>query len=192
MYLLAPVFALAFMALSYVLSQPLWERAFLSDHSPVAWLSSAQLLAGSVLSWRLTRDRLLPRYLGGLMVLGLLYCALDEQFMLHEHLKYEYLPLWLPSHSGLRQTLSDLPLVVVGLGGAFCVGALAHQKWHGDRAASVLLLASLIIGFVAIAVDIAGQEWRVAPIEEGIEVLAESFFLAALLTMRQVQSSSSS
>lgn len=192
MYLLSPVIALAFMALSYVLSQPLWERAFMSDNSPVAWLSSAQLLAGSVLAWRLTRDRLVTRYLGYIMAFGLLYCALDEQFMLHEHLKYEYLPVWLPSHSGLRQTLSDLPLIFVGFGGVFCVGALVRQKWQGDRPTCLLLLAGLMVGFAAIAVDIVGQDWRVAPIEEGIEVLAESFFLAALLAMRQVQSSSSS
>lgn len=191
MYLLLPVFALAFMALSYVLSQPLWERAFMSDNSPVAWLSSALLLAGGVLAWRLTRDRLINRHLGYIMALGLLYCALDEQFMLHEHLKYEYLPVWLPNHSGVRQTLSDLPLAFVGLGGVFCIGVLVRQKWQGDRPACLLLLASLGIGFVAIAVDLFGQDWRIAPIEEGIEVLAESFFLAALLAVRQVQSSSS-
>lgn len=191
MYLLFPSFALAFMMLSYVLNQPLWERAFMSDNSPVAWLSSALLLSSSVLIWRLTRDRLIGRYLGYIMVLGLLYCALDEQFMLHEHLKYQYLPMWLPSSSGVRQALSDLPLIFVGLGGVFCIGTLVRQKWQGDRQACLLLLATLVIGFVAIAVDIRGQDWRIAPVEEGIEVLAESFYLAALLAMRQVQSSSS-
>lgn len=180
------------MALCYVLNQPLWERAFMSDNSPVAWLSSALLLANSVLTWRLTSDRLIGRHLGYIMALGLLYCALDEQFMLHERLKYQYLPMWLSTSLGLQQILSNLPLLLVGLGGALCVGIFIRQKWQGDRPACLLLLAAPVIGFVAIAVDIWGQDWRIAPVEEGIEVMAESFFLAALLAIGQVQSSSSS
>ena len=180
------------MVLSYLLSQPLWERAFMSDNSPAAWLSSALLLANSILTWRLVRDRLINRYLGYIMAIGLLYCAMDEQFMLHEHLKFEYLPQWLPNNPGLRQTLSDLPLFFVGLGGLFCIGMFVRQKWQQDRAACLLLGVSLIVGLVAIVVDVLGQGWRIAPLEEGFEVLAESFFLAALLAIRQVQSSSAS
>ena len=191
MYLLFPCFSIAFMALCYVLNQPLWERAFMSDNSPVAWLSSALLLANSVLTWRLTSDRLIGRRLGYIMALGLLYCALDEQFMLHERLKYQYLPMWLSTSLGLQQILSNL-LLLVGLSGALCVGIFIRQKWQGDRPACLLLLAALAIGFVAIAVDIWGQGRRIAPVEEGIEVMAESFFLAALLAIGQVQSSSSS
>lgn len=60
----------------------------MSDFSPAAWLSSAQLLAAAMLAFRLGIDGTLSRKLSAWLALALWVLALDEQFMLHEHWKY--------------------------------------------------------------------------------------------------------
>ena len=76
--------ALGFMAVSAWSYAPVWERAFRSDASPVAWLSSALLLTLVAMSLRVMSDGGLPRWLGGWMAFAMLLLALDEQFMWHE------------------------------------------------------------------------------------------------------------
>lgn len=180
------------MAVCHVLYQPLWERAFRSDNSPVSWLSGALLFANAVVALVLTLTAALPPRLGRLMAGGLLWCALDEQFMLHERFKYDYAPAWFADEAALPSVLLNLPMIAVGLGGAMCIAWFLRSMWRGNIIACCLMLVALAVGVVALAVDLWGDGWAIASFEEGLEVLAESFFLSALLETAQVQSSSCS
>ena len=79
---------LGYLLLSAWVYAPAWERAFRSDASPVAWLSSALLLTLSITALRLLGERALPRLLGAWLAVAFLALALDEQFMLHELWKF--------------------------------------------------------------------------------------------------------
>jgi hypothetical protein len=188
--MLVPLLSLVFMMACFALYQPLWERAFRSDDSPVSWLSSTLLFANAVVALVLALQSVIPARLGGAMSLGLLWCALDEQFMFHERFKYRYVHAWFPD-GGFGSWLADLPLALVGVGGAICVAWFARAMRKRSAVSCVLMLTGLALGGLALAVDGWGESWPVAPFEEGIEALAESFFLSALLAAAQVQSRSS-
>src|SRR5574343_385143 len=79
---------LGYLLLSAWILAPAWERAFRSDASPVAWLSSALLLTLSITTLRLMGERALPPLLGAWLTLAFAVLALDEQFMLHELWKF--------------------------------------------------------------------------------------------------------
>ena len=186
-----PVLVLVFMGGCYVLHQPLWERAFRSDDSPVSWLSSALLFANAVVALTLSLTSAIPPRLGGVMSAGLLWCALDEQFMFHERFKYDYVPTWVPAEGLFSFCLGNLPMFAVGLGGTASVAWFLRRMWRTNIVACGLMLIALALGVAALVVDLWGEQWWVAPLEEGIEVLAESVFLSALLETAQVQSRSS-
>lgn len=188
---LVPLAVLVFMASCYVLYQPLWERAFRSDDSPVSWLSSALLFANAVVALALVLTSAIPPRLGGAMSAGLLWCALDEQFMLHERFKYGYAQVWFPADALPALWLENLPMVAVGMGGAVCAAWFLRCMGRTSRASSGLMLAALALGVATVAVDLWGEDWWITPFEEGIEVLAESVFLSALFAAAQVQSRSS-
>lgn len=59
-----------FLLLSAWIYAPNWERAFRSNHSPAAWLSSALLLTLCITTLRLTAERCLPPRLGVLLTLA--------------------------------------------------------------------------------------------------------------------------
>jgi hypothetical protein len=189
---LVPLAALLFMAVCHVLYQPLWERAFRSDNSPVSWLSGALLFANAVVALVLVLTAAMPPRLGRLMAGGLLWCALDEQFMFHERFKYDYAPSWFAEEAALPSWLLNLPMIAVGLGGAVCIAWFLRRMWRGNIVACGLMLTALAVGVLALAVDLWGDGWAIAPFEEALEVLAESFFLSALLETAQVQSASCS
>jgi hypothetical protein len=77
------IFAVTAAAMSW----PWWEYAFLSDDSPMAWLSSALLLASAAIALSLSVSRSLPSRFGGLLAGALACLALDEQFRLQERMK---------------------------------------------------------------------------------------------------------
>lgn len=189
---LVPLAALLFMAVCHVLYQPLWERAFRSDYSPVSWLAGVLLFTNAVVALLLSLTAALPPRLGRLMAGGLLWCALDEQFMFHERFKYDYAPSWFADDGALPSWLLNLPMIAVGLGGTVCIAWFLRRVGRGNVVASALMLTALAVGFLALAVDLWGDGWAIAPFEEGLEVLAESFFLSALLETAQVQSASCS
>lgn len=182
--LLPLVFALLFMAAAYTLYQPLWERAFRSDDSPVSWLSSVLLFANAALALRLAMERALPPRLGGLMSLGLLWCALDEQFMFHERFKFRVIDPRFGLEAFPGSWLAQLPLAAVVLGGAACILMFLLHARSRSPAAALFMLAALAVGIFSQVVDVAGEAWGIAPFEEGLEVLAESLFLGGLLSVR--------
>ncbi len=169
----------AFMLLSAWVFYPGWERAFRSDASPVAWLSSALLLTLAVLSLRLLADGGLPRCLGGWLALAMLVLALDEQFMLHELWKYRCHEL-----TALCKMVwvRELPMLMVAFVGAM-TAVLLHRALPSPLT-RCLLWAGISTGLGAIFVDQVSMPYPIAELEEAFEVLAESLVLAALLTVR--------
>ena len=169
---------LGYLLLSAWMLAPAWERAFRSDGSPLAWLSSALLLTLSITALRL---------LGAWLAVAFLALALDEQFMLHELWKFRCHE-WTTAcqHSAVREA----PILAVAVVGLLTLAWLHRALLHpGSRA---LLWASLAVGWLAIGVD----QWPevqphlpwlpelpplLATLEEGLEVVAEALVLAALL-----------
>lgn len=164
------------MAISTWSFAPVWERAFRSDASPVAWLSSALLLTLAAMSLRLSADGGLPRGLGGWMAAAMFLLALDEQFMWHELWKYrceEWTALC------RIEAVRELPMLVVGFVGLVTVAAL-HRAMR-SRLSRALLWGGLVMGLWAITVDQVALPYPIAELEEGFEVLAEALVLAAFM-----------
>ncbi len=155
---------------------PLWETAFQSDFSPVSWLSSAQLLAGALLALRRAAERSLPRALAIWLAAGLTVLALDEQFMFHEQWKYGC-PGWTAACA--YNWVRELPTLSIGALGLFTL-AWMHRAMPYPVARG-LMWAAVSIGIFALVVDQVPMPETIASFEEGFEVLAEAFFLSALL-----------
>ena len=178
---------LGYLLLSAWVYAPAWERAFRSDASPVAWLSSALLLTLSITTLRLLGERALPRLLGAWLAVAFLALALDEQFMLHELWKFRCHE-WTTACQ--HSTVREAPMLAVAVIGLFTLAWLHRALLHpGTR---TLLWAGLAVGWLAIAVD----QWPeaqahlphlpelpplLATLEEGFEVVAEALVLGALL-----------
>lgn len=177
--------ACAFMAISAWLHRPWWELAFRSDNSPVSWLSAALLVAAALLCVRLVGDGSLPRVRGGILASMLGAMALDEQFMFHERLKYRHLP------DG--SAFADASTVVLVAGGLLMLWLFLRTV--RGLAPRLLMMAAIGVGELALVVDLMGTDAPalLSMLEEGIEVLAETLFVCALLEVRpaaHVQSSS--
>ena len=109
----------AFMMVSAYAAWPWWEFAFLSDGSPVSWLSGALLAANAAIALNLTVTGSLPSRLGYALAAALAALAVDEQFQLHERLQ----------ESAEFGALGHLPTWLVGIGGlAFLVALLRTIK----------------------------------------------------------------
>ena len=171
--------ALAFMVVAVIWYWPTPEFAFLSDNSPVSWLSSAQLWSIALLTVRLGTDRSLPVsvsvWLGGAMIV----LACDEQFMFHEHWKYGC-HQWLPACGHRWGT--ELPIIAVGVVGAATMVWL--HRLLPNRYARGWLWSSLAVGGLAIIVDLFNWPTPLVRAEEALEVLAEALFAGTLLGLR--------
>jgi hypothetical protein len=177
-----------FVAFSAWMFYPSWERAFRSDGSPVAWLSSALLLSLSVIALRLISEGFLPAKLGWWLVVSFFALALDEQFMLHELWKFkchEWVPVCRESMVGASASywVREMPMLLVGLFGSATITLLYRALPKGTS--RVLLLAGLAVGLFAIGVDQwIGVPEELAVFEEVFEVAAEALVLAALIGLR--------
>ncbi len=181
------VAVLGYLLLSAWVYAPAWERAFRSDASPVAWLSSALLLTLSITALRLVGERALHRLLGAWLAVAFLVLALDEQFMLHELWKFRCHE-WTTAcqYSAVREA----PMLAVAAIGLLTLAWLHHALGH--RSTRALLWVGLAVGWLAIGVDQWPEvqtHWHwlpelpplLATLEEALEVLAEALVLAALL-----------
>ncbi len=178
---------LGYLLLSAWIYAPAWERAFRSDASPVAWLSSALLLTLSITALRLLGEGALPRLLGGWLAVAFLLLALDEQFMLHELWKFRCHE-WTAACQ--NSTVREAPMLAVAAVG-LCTMAWLHRAL-GHSSTRALLWAGLAVGWLAIAVDQWPEvqaRWSSLPalppllatLEEGLEVVAQALVLGALL-----------
>lgn len=165
-----------FMGMAAAIYWPEPEVAFRSDQSPVSWLSSALLLAIAVLAIRQVADRGLPRWLAIWLGFSIFALALDEQFMFHEQWKYGC-TAWLAAcaHDWVR----EMPTLLVGVLGLLTAGVL-HRALP-PRGARVVLWLALVTGILALKIDLLGGDAFLAIYEEGLEVLAETFFATVLL-----------
>jgi len=174
---LAPLlFAILFVAAWMALRWPLWQSAFRSDGSPLSWLSSAQLFAGSWIV--LSGQRRLPPAAMLWLGIALLGLSLDEQFQWHELWKYGCSD-WLQACQ--FAWVRELPMLLVWFFG----GSTVLWLWRigiGHRAA-LLTGAAVATGTLGLAIDQMPGFASLAAMEEGFEVLAEALFLSALLSL---------
>ena len=172
--------ALLFCAFCAWVDMPLWERAFRSDGSTIAWLSSALLLSNAIMAARLGIDRSLPAPMAAWLTVAIGVLALDEQFMFHEQWKYtcaSYFDMC-RHHMWVR----ELPIPLVGIIGLMTAARLHMQLPRGQ--ARWCLWAALMVGVWAIVVDQVEMPEMIAVLEEGFEVLSESIFLGVLLSIQ--------
>jgi len=155
---------------------PFWEQSLMSDQSPAAWLSSAQLLVLAFLSARLGLDRTLEPGLSIWLTIAIAMLALDEQFMLHEYWKYGCTN-WIEACS--QSWIRELPMICVALFGAISLtylGLSVHDQLFRN-----ILYASLGVGLLALCVDLFSVPIFLTPFEEALEVFSEALFIGALL-----------
>jgi hypothetical protein len=158
---------------------PWWEYAFLSDDTPVSWLSSALLISTATAALMLTLSRSLTPTVGCCLTTALAFLSLDEQFLFHER--------WKEAVGGF---LGNLPTATVGIGG---VAFVAHFfRSTRSNPARYLLAGGVIVGLFALWVDLGDPPKFLARTEEGFEVLAEGFFLCGLLERFRVHVQSGS
>lgn len=170
------VLAIILIGIFMALRWPFWEQSLMSDQSPAAWLSSAQLLALAFLACRLGLDHTLEPGLSMWLTLAMAMLAFDEQFMLHEYWKYGC-PNWIAAcnHSWVR----ELPMMCVALFGAI---TLTYLAWSvHDRLFRRILYASLGVGLLALFIDLFSVPVFLTPFEEALEVFSEALFIGALL-----------
>lgn len=175
----ALVLAALYMGTAAALYAPSSEAAFLSDNAPVAWLSSAQLWAISMLAVHAAVNRLLPRSLALWLALALAALAFDEQFLFHERWKYGC-TAWL--HACRQPWVRELPTLAVGVVG-LATAACLHRALPAG-AARRLLWAALAVGIFGLTLDVSGHPAALAPWEEAFEVVAEVLFSSVLLGLR--------
>lgn len=155
------------------------DFALALESSPLAWQQSSLLVASAMVAALIANIPSANRrelLIWGLTGCSLLIAALDERFMGHEWLQdqlfYTLLggnPAWQGWTSGITAIYGLVGLIIV------------QQLWPAlCPAARKLCLLGLLIGLVAIAMDIAFDAVSIQMIEEILEVLAETCFLSGL------------
>lgn len=175
----APVFAaILFIASAISQAWPFWQQAFRSDNSSISWLSSAQLWTISFVTLLLIKEQKLPKVLGGWFFLAMLLMAMDEQFQFHEQWKYgcdEWVnwcdPIW----------VKELPILSMALLGSMSTFWL--YRYCATRFSKIALVIAILLGLVAISIDLGLVPGFLFIFEEGFEVMAEAFWLSCLFSL---------
>ncbi len=165
-----------FMTVSCFLYWPEPEVAFLTDNSPVAWLSSAQLWAMALLALRLWRESVLPRALCIWLNIAMMEMAFDEQFMLHEHWKYGC-KQWLTACS--IGWVTELPMILVGVLGVVTAAWIHYSL--ANRVARIQLWLAVGIGIFALYLRFTQHPIELLPYKAALLVTAEALFAGMLL-----------
>jgi hypothetical protein len=186
MPLVAAVLAVAgiFMAIIW-LHWPWLEQAVAVEEAPTAWLQSSMLWSCASLALLLATVE--PARLPGwsLIAVGLAAAALDERFMGHERLKDWILFRFYGGNLEAMGRVGDLPILVYGLGGLLVLAWLIRSPARPRFAGLRWMVAAVLAGFVALGLDLAGNDLFVQVFEEGFELLAETLFACALLRHAQ-------
>ena len=169
--------AAIFMIVSAFLYWPAPEVAFRTDDSPVSWLSSAQLWAMAVLVLRLAQEKTLPRLLGVWLFAAMMEMAFDEQFMLHEHWKYNCLDWFDACHIGWVKELPMLLVAVFGLLTAIWLYRSMVSRWQ-----HVQLWLAVGIGLFSLVLRSTQQPIDLLPYKAALLVVAEALFMGMLLS----------
>lgn len=165
-----------FLAVAAWLYWPAPEAAFRTDDSPAAWLSSAQLWGMALVALRLFRERALPRGLCLWLGAAMMEMSFDEQFMLHEHWKYECVQWFDACRHGW---VTEAPMLLVAVLGLATVVWL-HRHLAG-RAARILLWLAVGVGLFALLLRFTQQPAELLPYKAAFLVLAEALFAGVLL-----------
>jgi len=155
---------------------PAPEMAFRTDDSPAAWLSSAQLWGMALIALRLFRERALPPVLCLWLGAAMVAMSFDEQFMLHEHWKYECVQWFAACRHAWVTELPMLLVAVLGLATVFWL----HRCLQA-RSARVLLWAAVGVGLFALLLRFTQQPADLLPYKAALLVLAEALFAGVLL-----------
>lgn len=164
---------------------PWLEQAVAVEEAPTAWLQSSMLWSCASLALLLaTVER--SRLMGwSLIAAGLTAAALDERFMGHERLKDWILFRFYNGDVDAMGRVGDLPILVYGLGGVLVLAWLLRSQALPRFAGLRWMVAAVLAGFVALALDLASNDLFVQVFEEGFELLAETLFACALLRHAQ-------
>ncbi len=171
------------MAAMIVAHWPWLEQAVATEDAPLAWLQSSLLWSAATLALLLAlAERAGQRGWAGLALM-LACLALDERFMGHERLKD-----WLLFHAfdGDPQRMGlwgDAPMLGYGIGGLLVLAWLRRQRW--PRPALRLMVAAVLVGCGALALDLFGRTLAWQALEECGEALAEALFCCGLLLRAQ-------
>jgi hypothetical protein len=167
-----------YLAVAFAVSWPWPQVAFRSDGSPVSWLSSVLLGACATLCLALgiVRDRMFPWWV---ISAGLAWMTLDEQLLLHERLKDRILYGVFAGDVDAMGRWGNAPLLAYALGG-LCVIVVLRYTLQAT-AARRLLAAAVGVGVASLLGNVFWPDSPLKPWEEGVEVVAEALFLAALL-----------
>lgn len=176
---LAPVLiAIIFILLSTFQARPFWQQAFRSDHSTISWLSSAQLWSIALVTLLLAKDQRIPLLLGSWFFVSVLLMAMDEQFQFHEQWKYGCAE-WVNWCGSVWA--KELPIFSVALLGSISSYYLyRHCKMVLSKA---LLITAIMLGLLAIGVDLGLAPGSLNIFEEALEVMAEAFWLSCLFSL---------
>jgi hypothetical protein len=168
--------AVLFMLVSVWLYWPEPEVAFRTDDSPVAWLSSAQMWALAILPLRLWRDSNMPRLLCVWLSVAMMGMSFDEQFMFHEHWKYDCIQ-WTSACS--MGWVRELPMLAVGSLGL--VTAVYLHRCLPSRELRIMLWTAIGIGVAALVLRATGQPAAVLPYKAALLVTAQAIMTSVLL-----------
>jgi hypothetical protein len=172
--------AALFLAVSALLYWPTPEVAFRTDDSPAAWLSSAQLWAMALLALRLFQERTLPRGLCLWLCAAMMGMSFDEQFMFHEHWKYNCINWWDACRIGW---ITELPMLLVALFGM--ATALWLHRSLADRRARIQMWLAIGVGLFAMFLRFTQHPIDLLPYKAALLVLAEALFAGLFLGLKR-------
>lgn len=153
------------------------EEALALEHSHLAWLQSMMLIACAVTSANIAMLHRKHQLFWYILSSLLLFCALDERFMWHEHIQeYIYFQYLEPSAISIRWIQATT--LVYAIGGVIVltklklVSHLSTFRWLGT---------SVLIGCAAVVLDVLFDSLRIQAYEEILEYVAEVLFLNGLI-----------
>jgi hypothetical protein len=162
------------------LEYPYLARAIAFEDSPIAWLQTSALVASATMCLSLATVDAKNGRGGSVWYLTaglLLVAAIDERFMLHETTARWMLRHFFGGDVTRMGRIGSLPMI-----GYPIVGALLFAWiWRTARCARWWMLAAILVGAIAITLDIATDAMTEQIMEELCELLAETLFLCTLV-----------
>lgn len=153
-----------------------------AERAPLGWLQSNWLIAcatAASLRTVLPGGTRIWTVMGGLIFLA----ALDERFMIHEQLQEGIADGLLASVVIADARLAER--LAQGLTAVYAIAGLLAAMWlrkAANPAPWAWMRAGIVVGIVAIGLDLASDELGLQVIEEVIEFAAETLMLCGLVT----------
>lgn len=152
------------------------ELALSLEHAPLAWLQCMILTASAVTAFHLWFLNPRNPVFWAFSAIALLFCALDEKFMFHEATQVFIYSHYLTPSAQAAFFIHAITLIY-GLGGLFYLYCLRNKA---QRTTFITCCFAVLIGLMAIGLDIAFDSVHIQAYEEVLEYLAETVFLIGL------------